>query len=190
MSKRGGCKRALGTRRPIAIPQGPNQRRSLDAVSDVLNDGRRFLILVVIDDFTHDCLACAVDNSLSGMRTACELDRIAERRGYPCMIVSDNGAELASNAILQWQEERNFEWHYIQPGKPIQNGFVESFNSRLPDECLSEHLFRSLAHVRETIEKWRRDNNRLRPHTSLDGLTPQEFATRSIKDDNQNRLSP
>ena len=88
--KRGGRKRALGARRPMAIPQGANQRWSLDFVSDVLNDGRRFRILAVIDDFTRECLACVVDNSLSGVRTARELDRIAERRGYPCMIVSDN----------------------------------------------------------------------------------------------------
>ena len=105
------------------------------------------------------------------------------------MIVSDNGTELTSNAILQWQEERQVEWHYIQPGKPMQNGFVESFNGRLRDECLNEHLFRSFAHARETIETWRRDYNRLRPHTSLDGLTPKEFATRSSKDHNQNRPS-
>ena len=187
--KRGGRKRALGTRRPMAIPQGTNQRWSLDFVSDVLNDGRRFRILAVIDDFTRECLACVVDNSLSGVRTARELDRIAERRGYPCMVISDNGTELTSNAILHWQEERSVEWHYIQPGKPMQNGFVESLNGRLRDECLNEHLFHGFAHARETIETWRCDYNRKRPHTSLDGLTPKEFATRSIKDHNQNRQS-
>ena len=101
MRKRGGRKRALGTRRPMAIPQGRNQRWSLDFVSDVLNDGRRFRILNVIDDFTRECLTTVVDNSLSGIRVARELDRIAERRGYPLMVVSDNGTELTSNAILQ-----------------------------------------------------------------------------------------
>ena len=119
MRKRGGRKRAIGTRRPVAIPQGPNQRWSLDFLSDVLNDGRRFRILAVIDNFTRECLACVVDNSLSGVRTACELDRIAERRAHPCMVVSNNGAELTSNAILQWQEERSVEWQYIQPDKPM-----------------------------------------------------------------------
>ena len=187
--KRGGRKRALGTRRPMTIPQGRNQRWSLDFVSDVLNDGRRFRILNVIDDFTRECLASVVDNSLSGIRVARELDNIAERRGYPLMVVSDNGTELTSNAILQWQEERKVEWHYIQPGKPMQNGLVESFNGRLRDECLNEHLFRSFAHARGVIETWRRDYNLKRPHTSLEGLTPIEFATRSTKDHNQNRPS-
>jgi transposase InsO family protein len=101
--KRGGRKRALGTRAPMAIPQDPNQRWSLDFVSDALVDGRRFRILCVIDDFSRECLATVVDNSLSGERVARELDVIAERRGYPCMVVSDNGTELTSNAMLAWQ---------------------------------------------------------------------------------------
>ena len=108
--KRGGRKRALGTRAPMAIPQGPNQRWSLDFVSDALEDGRRFRVLCVIDDFSRECLATVVDTSLSGARVARELDRIAEARGYPCMVVSDNGTELTSNAILRWQEERQVEW--------------------------------------------------------------------------------
>lgn len=123
--KRGGRKRALGTRAPMAIPQGPNQRWSLDFVSDSLSCGRRFRILNVIDDFSRECLAAVVDTSLSGIRVARELDRIAEMRGYPCMVVSDNGTELTSNAILKWQEDSKVEWHYIAPGKPMQNGFVE-----------------------------------------------------------------
>lgn len=134
--KRGGRKRALGTRAPMAIPQDANQRWSLDFVSDTLTDGRRFRILCIIDDFSRECLAAVVDNSLSGERVARELDSIAERRGYPCMIVSDNGTELTSNAILAWQEERQVEWHYTAPGKPMQNGLVESFIGRLRDECL------------------------------------------------------
>jgi putative transposase len=134
--RRGGRKRALGTRAPMTIPQGPNQRWSLDFVSDVLADGRRFRVLVVVDDFTRECLALVVDTSLSGLRVARELDRLAELRGLPLMIVSDNGTELTSRAILAWQEERGVEWHYIAPGKPIQNAFVESLNGRLRDECL------------------------------------------------------
>ena len=129
--KRGGRKRALGTRAPMTIPQGANQRWSLDFVADTLTDGRRFRILCVIDDFSRECLATVADNSLSGERVARELDHIAERRGYPCMIVSDNGTELTSNAILTWQEERQVEWHYIAPGKPMQNGFAESFMREL-----------------------------------------------------------
>ena len=179
MRKRGGRKRALGTRAPMAIPQGSNQRWSLDFVSDTLADGRRFRVLAVVDDFTRECLALVVDTSLSGVRVARELDRIVELRGCPCMIVSDNGTELTSNAILAWQEERGVEWHYIAPGKPMQNGFVESFNGRLRDECLNEHLFAQPASdARRIIEEWRIDYNTNRPHTSLDGLTPTEFATR------------
>ena len=104
--KRGGRKRALGTRAPMAIPQGANQRWCLGFVSDALSDGRRFRVLCVIDDFSRECLAAVVDTSLSGLRVARELDRIAEMRGYPRMMVSDNGTELTSNAILRWQEER------------------------------------------------------------------------------------
>ena len=105
------------------------------------------------------------------------------------MIVSDNGTELTSNAMLTWQEERQVEWHYIAPGKPMQNGFVESFNGRLRDECLNEHLFRSHRDARERIEEWRIDYNLNRPHSSLGGLTPHEFATRSRKDHNVNRAN-
>ncbi len=136
----------------MAIPRGPNQRWSLDFVSDALMDSRRFRILCVIDDFSRECLATAVDNSISGVRVARELDRIAEMRGYPCMVVSDNGTELTSNAILRWQEERGVEWHYIAPGRPMQNGLVESFNGRLRDECLNEHLFDSYGQAKKIVE--------------------------------------
>ena len=155
--KRGGRKRAIGTRAPMAIPQGPNQRWSLDFVSDTLSEGRRFRILNVIDDFSRECLAAVVDTLLSGIRVARELDQIAEMRGYPCMVVSGNGTELTSNAMLAWQQERKVEWHYIAPGKPMQNGFVESFNGRLRDECLNETFFTSLAHARFVLAAWQHD---------------------------------
>ena len=187
--KRGGRKRALGTRAPMAIPQGPNQRWSLDFVSDSLACGRRFRILCVIDDVSRECLAAVVDTSLSGIRVARELDRIAEMRGYPCMVVSDNGTELTSNAMLSWQQERKVEWHYIAPGKPMQNGFVESFNGRLRDECLNEHLFETLRHARNLIAAWRDDYNHHRPHSSLNGLTPRAFRNRSQEDQNLNRAN-
>src|SRR5919106_3298211 len=170
--KRGGRKRALGTRAPLSIPQAPNQRWSLDFASDVLSDGRRFRVLVVIDDFSRECLALVADSSLSGRRVTRELDQIAERRGLPLMIVSDNGTELTSHAILGWQAERGVAWHYIAPGKPMQNGLVESLIGRLRDECLNAHLFRSLPAARRTIELWRIDYNTQRPHTSLGGLSP------------------
>jgi putative transposase len=125
----------------MAIPQARNLRWSLDFVADTLVSGRRFRILTLVDDFTRECPGLVVDTSLTGPRVARELDRIAELRGYPCMIVSDNGTELTSNAILAWQQQRGVEWHYIAPGKPMQNGFVERLNGRLRDECLNEHLF-------------------------------------------------
>jgi putative transposase len=186
--RRGGRKRALGTRAPMTLPQGVNQRWSLDFVSDTLDSGRRFRVLVVVDDFTRECLALVVDTSLSGIRVARELDKLVAERSRPLMIVSDNGTELTSRAILQWQEDHRVEWHYIAPGKPTQNGFVESLNGRFRDECLNEHLFRSLPAARQIIGEWRIDYNAHRPHTSLGGLTPNEFATRSRTDHNENRV--
>ncbi len=139
--------------------------------------------------FSRERLATLVDNSIYGIRVARELDRIAELRGYPGMVVSDNGTELTSNAILKWQQDRRVAWHYIQPGKPMQNGLVESFNGRLRDECLNEHLFTRYRQARQVIEEWRLDYNTIRPHSSLNGLTPREFTNRSLEDHNQNRLS-
>ncbi len=136
--RRGGRKRALGTRAPIAVPDGPNQRWSLDFVSDMLSDGRRFRVLCVVDDRTRECLGLVADTSLSGLRVARELDAIVAVRGLPLVVVSDNGTELTSTAILRWSQERGVGWHYIAPGKPQQNAFVESFNGRLRDECLNE----------------------------------------------------
>jgi putative transposase len=187
--KRGGRKRALGTRAPMAIPQDRNLRWSLDFVMDTLTSGRRFRILTVVDDFTRECLTLVADTSLTAPRVVRELDRIVELRGRPRMIVSDNGTEFTSNAILAWQQEREVEWHYIAPGKPMQNGFVESFNGRLRDECLNEHLFTNLNEARQIIEAWRIDYNTKRPHTSLNGLTPNEFAARPKEGQNWNRLS-
>jgi putative transposase len=186
--RRGGRKRALGTRAPMTIPQGANLRWSIDFVADTLAAGRRFRILTLVDDFTRECLSLVVDTSLTGLRVARELDRIAQLRGYPCMLVSDNGTELTSNAILAWQQEHAVEWHYIAPGKPMQNGFVESFNGRLRDECLNEHVFANLSEARRIIEDWRIDYNTNRPHTSLNGLTPTEFAARPDQGHNRNRL--
>lgn len=120
----------------------------MDFVSDRLSCGRRFRIPNVIDDFSRECLASVVDTSLSGDRVAHELDRIADMRGSPCKVVNDNGTELTSNADLKWQKDRKVDWHYIAPGKPTQNGFVESFNGRVRVECLNEHLFDSLRHAR------------------------------------------
>jgi putative transposase len=105
-----------------------------------------------------------------------ELERLAIERAVPQVVVSNNGTELTSGAVLRWATGK-LAWHYIEPGKPVQNAFIESFNSRLRDECLNEHLFLSLTEARETIEAWRHDYNHLRPHSSLGALTPVEFAT-------------
>ena len=173
--RRGGRKRALGTRAPMELPHAVNQRWSLDFVSDTLACGRRFRILCVVDDFSRECLATVVDTSLSGVRVVRELDRLTLERVTPRVIVSDNGTELTSNAVLRWANDR-VGWHYIQPGKPVQNAFIESFNSKLRDECLNEHVFRDLAEARQRIEAWRYDYNWFRPHSSLGALTPREFA--------------
>ena len=178
--RRGGRKRALGTRAPMTLPDGVNQRWSLDFVLDAFTDGRRFRILSVVDDFTRECLALVADTSLSGARVARELEHLIWRRAAkPRTIVSDNGTELTSTAILQWSQDRAVDWHYIAPGKPTQNAFIESFNGRLRDECLNETLFISLRHAREKLNAWKDDYNLVRPHTSLSGATPAEYAAKA-----------
>jgi putative transposase len=163
--RRGGRKRALGTRAPMALPQGPNQRWSLDFVSDTLTDSRRFRILAVVDDFTRECIVLVADTSLSGTRV-----------GRATMIVSDNGTEFTSMAILRWTQFTRIEWHYIAPGKPQQNAFVESFNGRLRDELLNETLFPSLDHARELLAEWQDDYNTVRPHSGIGNLPPSTYA--------------
>jgi len=158
--RRGGRKRAVGTRAPMTLPQGPNERWSLDFAADTLTDGRRFRILVVVDDFTRECLCLAADTSLSGKRVARELTAIIAHRGArPLLCVSDNGTELTSTAILTWCQQTKVEWHYIAPGKPQQNAFAESFIGRLRDECLNETLFTSLRQARTVLASWQRDYN-------------------------------
>ena len=173
---RGGRKRALGTRRPMLVPERPNERWSLNFVSDAFTDGRRFRVLAVVDDFSRECLALVADMSLSGLRVTRELTAIMARRGRPKTIVSDNGTELTSMAVLKWCQDTGIDRHYIAPGKPMQNAFVESFNGSFRDELLNETLFSSLTEARETITAWKEDYNRHRPHSSLGNLTPKEFA--------------
>ena len=174
--RRGGRKRAMGTRAPMVLPLLPNQRWSLDFVSDQLTDGRRFRIMTVVDDCTRECLALIADTSLSGARVARELATLFDARGKPQTVVSDNGTEFTSNAILKFVDDRKFDWHYIAPGKPTQNAFIESFNGRLRDELLNETLFPSLHHARVTLATWRTDYNTERPHSRLCWQTPAEFA--------------
>ena len=171
--RRGGRKRALGTRAPMLVPQWPNDRWSVDFVADQFIDGRRLRIFVVVDDCTRECLALIADTSISGIRVARELDRLLDERGTPKTIVSDNGTELTSNAILRWADDHKVGWHYIAPGKPVQNAFAESFIGRLRDET----LFHSLVHTRAVLESWRADYNDERPHSRLGWLSPAIYAT-------------
>jgi transposase InsO family protein len=160
----------------ILVEARPNVRWSLDFVHDQLANGRRFRILNIVDDVTRECLGAVADVSISGARVARELSGIVSDRGKPGMIVSDNGTELTSNAILAWSTEMGIEWHYIMPGKPMQNGYIESFNGRMRDELLNESLFLGLADARAAIAAWIVDYNNARPHSSLDYRTPAAFA--------------
>src|ERR1700733_3680895 len=178
--RRSGRKRAVGTRAPMALPQGPNQRWSLDFLSDAFADGRRFRILAIVDDFTRECLCLVADTSLSGLRVARELDVLIAARGRPAMCVSDNGTELTGMAILRWSQATQVEWHYIAPGKPQQNAFIESFNGRLRDELLNETIFTSLTHARTALAIWKDDYNTVRPHSALGNLPPAVFAEHSV----------
>jgi putative transposase len=176
--RRIGRKRALGSRAPIAIPQGPNQRWSLDFLSDAFTDGRRFRILAIVDDFTRECLALVADTSLPGLRVVRELEAVIAHRGQPAGCVSDNGTELTGMAMRRWSQEMRIEWHYIAPGKPTQNAFIESFNGRLRDELLNETLFTTLAQARAVLAAWKDDYNTVRPHSALGNLSPLEYANR------------
>ncbi|ASP83142.1 IS3 family transposase [Sinorhizobium meliloti] len=173
--KRKARRRAVGTRAPILVAAKANARWSLDFVHDQFACGRRFRILNVVDDVTRECLAAIPDTSISGRRVARELTTLIERRGKPGMIVSDNGTELTSNAILAWSKDHK-EWHYIAPGRPMQNGYVESFNGRMRDELLNESLFFGLDHARSAIAEWADDYNNFRPHSSLGYQTPANYA--------------
>ena len=174
--RRGGRKRALGTRAPLSLPNAVNQRWSLDFLSDAFFDGRRFRILAIADDFSRECLGLIANTSISGTRVARELDRIIAWRGRPQTIVSDNGSELTSTAILRWSQTTTVAWHYIAPGKPTQNAFIEAFNARLRDECLNETIFTSLAQARAILAAWKDDYNFTRPHSGLRNLPPALYA--------------
>ena len=163
-------------RQPLARPTRTNERWSMDFVSDGLSDGRRFRSLNVVDDYSRECLATEVDTSLSGMRVVRVLTRLGEQRGLPEVLVMDIGPEFAGQVLDRWAYEEGVKLHFIEPGKPIQNAFIESFNGKMRDECLNEHWFMTLREARETIELWRRDYNGVRPHSALGNRTPKEFA--------------
>jgi len=161
---------------PRLAAERANQRWSLDFVSDCVSNGRVIRILTMVDDYTRECPAMEVDTCLGGFRVRRVLDRVAEQRGLPEAIVLDNGPEFRSRALTAWSEERGVRLEFIQPGKPVQNAYVESFNGRLRDECLNANWFTSLRDARQKIENWREDYNQQRPHSSLNYLSPVEFA--------------
>ena len=167
-------KRARGSRSPMPEALRPNQRWSMDFVSDTFGPSRRFRILAVNDDCCRENLGLVADTSISGARVARELDAMVRLYGKPSSIVSDNGTEFTSKAILKWAKDNDVEWHYIDPGKPQQNAFIESFNGSLRDECLNEEIFDSLADARQKLALWRYDYNNVRPHSSLGNQTPAE----------------
>jgi len=157
---------------PVSMP---NERWSLDFMHDTLANGRRIRTLMVIDDYTRECLAIAVDGGFSTARVLRVLEAVAFERGLPKTLRFDNGAELTSRAMLRWGAEHDVALHFIDPGKPTQNAHVESFNGKARDEFLNLHCFRSLPEARAAAEAWRQDYNEIRPHSSLGNLTPREF---------------
>lgn len=161
---------------PLATPEALNQSWSVDFMHDALVCGRRFRTFNVVDDFNREALSIEIDLNLPALRVVRVLDRIAANRGYPVMLRMDNGPEFISLALAEWAEKHAVKLEFIQPGKPTQNGFIESFNGRFRDECLNEHWFSDIVHARKTINDWRKEYNECRPHSSLDYLTPAEFA--------------
>jgi len=160
----------------IPAAERANERWSMDFVTDSLVTGRKFRALVIVDNYTRECPVIEVDTSLGGRRVVNVLDRLAETRGLPEVITIDNGPEFAGKVLDEWAYRRGVKLNFIRPGKPIENAYAESFIGRLRDECLNENWFISLNHARGIIESWRRDYNQGRPHTSLGGLTPSEYA--------------
>jgi putative transposase len=169
-------KRVAVQRVPLIVPVRPNVRWSMDFMRDTLADGRSFRTFNVVDDASRECLAIEVDRSLPGGRIARVLDQIIARRGRPQVIVSDNGPEFIGQVLDAWAYQRGITLHFIVPGKPTQNAFVESFNGRFREECLDQHWFVGLREARTIIEGWRIEYNTARPHGSLNDLTPEEFA--------------
>jgi len=158
-----------------------NQRWSMDFVSDCVSTGKVIRMLTIVDDCTRECPAIEVDTSLGGLRVRRVLDRIASERGLPEAIVLDNGPEFRGRALAAWSEERRVRLEFIQPGKPVQNAYAESFNGRLRDECLNANWFTSLRDAQRKIETWRQDYNQQRPHSSLHYLPPAEFARTAVE---------
>lgn len=169
-------RRVAVPRSPLPLPTRANERWSMDFVRDTLGDGRVFRTLTIVDDCTRECPALEVDFSLPGERVAHVLDRVALGRGLPKAIVCDNGPEFAGQALDEWAHARGVILDFIEPGKPVQNAFIESFNGTFREECLNENWFVSLRDAQCVIEAWRLDYETARPHSRLRDLTPREFA--------------
>ena len=161
---------------PLPAASRPRERWSMDFTTDTLADGRNFRTLNIVDDFTRECVAIEVDRSLPGLRVTRVLDRLRASIGLPQTIVMDNGPEFAGRTLDAWAYAHDVTLRFIRPGKPIENAYVESFNGKFRDECLNEHWFVSLADATAVIEAWRIDYNTVRPHSSLAGRTPMQFA--------------
>jgi putative transposase len=175
--KRRRRKRLSRARRAtLPLPTRANERWSMDFVSDCLTSSRRIRTLNIVDDFTRECLAIVVDTSINGVRVARVLQELIDVRGRPERILVDNGPEFAGRALDAWAYEARVQLHFITPGRPTENAYVESFNGKFREECLNEHCFRDMAEARATIETWRCDYNEQRPHSSLGGLSPTLFA--------------
>jgi len=168
-------KKLVRPRIPMLLPRRLNERWSLDFVHDQLADGRRFRVLNVVDDFSRRCVGQLVDTSISGVRLVRYLEELALTRPMPKSLVLDNGPELTSKALFFWSQKTGVKLCFIQPGKPTQNAFVESFNGRFRDGCLNQHWFRSLSDARQIINDWRNHYNQVRPHSSLDYQPPAVF---------------
>jgi putative transposase len=177
MVRRRKRKRIAGVeRQEKVIALAPNESWSMDFVSDGFVDGRRLRCLNIVDDFTKECLAIEVDTSLPGRRVVSVLERLAESRGLPKSVTVDNGPEFVSKVLDAWAYGRQLQLRFIEPGKPQQNAYIESFNGKFRDECLNEHWFLSMGHARQVIAAWRHEYNDERPHSSLGYLTPNRFA--------------
>jgi putative transposase len=169
-------KRVSRVRVPLPVPSRPNEEWSIDFMRDTLGDAKAFRTFNVVDDLTRECPAIEVAKSIPGARVVRVLESIAAERGYPQRLVMDNGPELAGQALDEWAYEHGVELHFIRPGRPVENAYIESFNGKFRDECLNEHWFSTIEDARLTIEEWRRDYNEQRPHSSLGDLPPREYA--------------
>jgi putative transposase len=163
-------------REVLNLPSAPNQVWSMDFVMDALSTGRRLKCLTIVDDYTKESVDLVVDHSIPGEYVTRVLDRVARFRGYPEAIRTDQGPEFTGKALDQWAYQNGVRLKLIEPGKPTQNAFIESFNGRFRDECLNDHWFTSLAEARVLIGEWRQDYNQNRPHSALGYRTPSEFA--------------